>query len=62
MARPALASDTVPRRSAARGRWLRVARLAVTGLLVGAATGFLAALLRPRAWVEYVEPQAASRT
>lgn len=42
--------------------WRRLVRLAVTGLLAGAAAGFVGALLRPRSWVEYVEPRLASRT
>lgn len=42
--------------------WRRLLRLTVTGLLAGAAAGFVAALLRPRTWVEYVEPRVASRT
>jgi hypothetical protein len=45
-----------------RTGWRRVMRLALTGLLAGAAAGFVGALLRPRAWVEYAEPRAASRT
>ncbi|HET8615008.1 MAG TPA: hypothetical protein VFL94_05745 [Actinomycetales bacterium] len=45
-----------------RGSWPRLLRLALTGLAVGAATGFVAALLRPRTWVEYAEPRVASRT
>lgn len=40
----------------------RLVRLALSGLLAGAAAGFLGALLRPRSWTEYVEPRAASRT
>jgi hypothetical protein len=31
----------------------RVVRFAVTGFVAGAAAGFVAALLRPRPWVEY---------
>jgi hypothetical protein len=42
--------------------WRRLVRLAVTGLLAGAAAGFVGALLRPRSWVEYAEPRVASRT
>jgi hypothetical protein len=42
--------------------WRRVLRLAVTGLVAGAAAGFVGALLRPRTWVEYVEPRVASRS
>jgi hypothetical protein len=41
--------------------WVRLARLAVTGLAAGAAAGFLTALLRPRRWIEYTEPQVMGR-
>jgi hypothetical protein len=56
MVRAALASSRIePRR--VPHRWMRLARLAVTGLAAGAAAGFLTALLRPRRWIEYTEPQ-----
>jgi|SwirhisoilCB1_FD_contig_41_10081906_length_499_multi_1_in_0_out_0_2 hypothetical protein len=60
MVRAALASSRM-----APGRvphhWVRLVRLAVTGLAAGAAAGFLAALLRPRRWIEYTEPQVMGR-
>jgi hypothetical protein len=66
MVRAALASTPAirPSRAGSSGLpgWLRVARLAATGLAAGAAAGFLAALLRPRRWIEYAEPQAATRS
>ena len=54
-----LARATAP--TATRSGWLRLVRLALTGLVAGAAAGFLAALLRPRPWTEYTEPTVASR-
>jgi hypothetical protein len=42
--------------------WTRLVRLAATGLAAGAAAGFLAALLRPRRWVEYAKPRPATRS
>lgn len=61
--RARLAETAVPSpRPTRRRSWLRLLRMAVTGLVAGATVGFLAALLRPRRWFEYVEPQAVSRT
>jgi hypothetical protein len=64
MVRTALASTPAPRRAASPGSpgWLRLVRLAATGLAAGAAAGFLAALLRPRRWIEYTEPRVATRS
>jgi len=60
MVRAALASSpTAPSRAPHHG--VRLARLAITGLAAGAAAGFLAALLRPRRWIEYAEPQVMGR-
>jgi hypothetical protein len=41
-------------------RWARILGLAAVGLLAGAVVGFVGALLRPRSWVQYVEPRMAS--
>ena len=60
MVRSALASSRVSHGAVAH-HWLRLVRLAVTGLAAGAAAGFLAALLRPRRWIEYTEPQVMGR-
>jgi hypothetical protein len=42
--------------------WVRLVRLAATGLAAGAVAGFLAALLRPRHWIEYSQPPVATRS
>jgi ABC-type uncharacterized transport system permease subunit len=60
MVRVALATRVAPRPTA--HRWIGLLRLAVTGLAAGAAAGFLAALLRPRRWIEYTEHPVASRS
>jgi hypothetical protein len=60
MVRAALASARMAP-SEVSHHWVRLARLAVTGLAAGAAAGFLAALLRPRRWIEYAEPQVVGR-
>jgi anti-sigma factor RsiW len=41
--------------------WVRLVRLAATGLAAGAVAGFLAALLRPRRWIEYAQPRLVGR-
>jgi uncharacterized protein involved in exopolysaccharide biosynthesis len=60
MVRAALASTPV-RPTPAAPAWVRLVRLAATGLVAGAAAGFLAALLRPRRWIEYAQPPVATR-
>jgi NhaP-type Na+/H+ or K+/H+ antiporter len=62
MVGPALRSPQGDVRRSRLAGLARLARLALTGLLVGAVIGFLGALLRPRTWVEYAEPAQGSRT
>ena len=61
MVRAAVTAARVPP-AAPPPAWARLVRLAATGLAAGAVAGFLAALLRPRRWIEYAQPPVATRS